>query len=85
MVKSVRTVGVFLKGEGNLLRQDNESVITHLVFWRKCSVVFFPCFPRVLLISPLSVCLSLSLSRLVKIKLCPLHDCYKLCIQRHRC
>lgn len=64
MVKSVRTVGVFVKGEGNLLHQDNESVITHLVFWRKCSVVFFPCFPRVLLISPPLVCLALSLALL---------------------
>lgn len=32
-----------------------------------------------------SLLISLSLSRLVRIILCPLHDCYKLCIQRRRC
>lgn len=31
---------------------------------------------------PLSSPISVNLSRLVRIILCPLHDCYKLCIQR---
>lgn len=75
---------VFHMGE-HFPRSDNNAVITELVFvWRKCcrasSFYLLHVFFSLHLHSVNS-----SLASLVRIILCPLHDCYKLCKQRQRC